>query len=101
MSQLVTFDKPKKSTLITTKKYALGASSDELSISGETVFQVVVDKIFESYPWSIEPVKVEENTIKVNENLMEEDQPYSVRYNGKDYLVTRSSGTTKLYELRD
>ena len=102
MSQLVIFGKLKKPILSKTKVFISGASSDELGVSGESVFQILLEKFYDVYSEaSFEPVRVEENTIKVNENLMEENKPYAVSYKGKDYLLTRSDGKTKFYELRD
>lgn len=47
-----------------------------------------------------DPVRIKDDVIRVKEHLMREDTPYAFVYQGKEYVVSRSHGTTRLYELR-
>ena len=100
MSQLTSFDNPRKPQELTKSRLTFGTSENEITTSS-SYFTAFPGLLFESYAKTLEPVKVVNDAIKVKEYLLEEDKPYAFQYNQKDYVITKTADGTKLYELRD
>jgi len=101
MSQLqyvsVKSQKPKvvhQSTVVT------DTSQSDDSILKSLLF-FTMKQIFESVDTDMTyPVQVVDDTIKLKEYLMKENQPYAFSYKGKDYVINRKKGKTQLFELK-
>ncbi len=98
MSQLVSFDNPRKPQELTKTRLTFDTSSNALTTSSITA---LFGFLLESYSKSFQPVRVVSGAIKVKEYLMEENKPYAFQYNDKDYVITKTVDKIKLYELRD
>lgn len=76
----------------------------DLDLSSDIDFKFNTFNYF--FHWVLEsltsekPVNVVGDTIKIKEHLLQEDMPYAFRYQGKDYLVTKKEGKTKLFEIK-
>jgi len=99
MSQLASFDNPRKPQELTKTRLTFGTDENELTTTG--VITTILGMLVESYSKNLQPVKVVNDTIKVKEYLLEEDKPYAFQYNNKDYIITKTNDGIKLYELRD
>lgn len=99
MSQLVTFDNPRKPQELAKSRLIFNASENK--ITTVSTLTALIGFLLESYSKTLQPVKVVNGTIKVKEYVLEENKPYAFQYKNKDYVITKTSDSTKLYELRD
>ena len=93
MSQeIVTYslDSPQHPTYVTRKM-----SSQEVAILPLT--GVLLESISTR---RVSPVQIVNGVIRVNEDLMEDGEPYTFQYQRKEHMITRVDGKIKLYKLR-
>lgn len=94
--------KPNKATYSET--WQTDMNTDSESAKASSPVYLMMDLVFSSVDDTVvdqKPVQVKDDVIKVKEHLMKENTPYVFVYQGKEYVISRSQGTTRLYELRD
>jgi len=95
--------KPRKATYAQTCQIDMDASPEHSDIVS-TMVSVFANLVFASVDNAISmptPVQVKGDTIKIKENLMKENTPYAFTYQEKDYVISKTKGTTQLFELKD
>jgi len=98
MSELVTFEDPAKPQKLAEARLTLDTADTG---AAPPLITAPLESSFESYSRSLQPVMVAGDSIKINENHMEEDEPYAFRYRDRDYIVTKTGDRIRLYELSD
>ncbi len=98
MSQLTSFDNPRKSQQIANDRSAFYTVGSDSTTSG--IVTSLLGELFEFYSKNLQPVKVVNDTIKVKEYLLEENEPYAFQYNDKDYvqLISKPYNTSKMMQ---
>ncbi len=98
MSQLEKFDNPQKPQELIKSRLICSTNENELTTSSITAW---VGFLIGSCSQTLQPVKVVDDAIKIKERLLEVNKPYAFQYNDKDYVITKTVDSIKLYELRD
>ena len=87
--------------------YSLGNPQEPISQASEilpsqkAVTLHLVGVVLESMPTRrASPVHIVDGVIRVDEDQMEEGEPYAFQYQGKYHMLTRTDGKLRLYELR-
>ena len=96
--QTVSLKKPAYSqTTITTKD-----TLTEEPLTKVDLVSFLVKMIFQSISAEIRnPVYVEGDKIRIDENSLEENHSYPIQYKGKEYFIRRKKDKTQIFELKD
>ena len=94
MSQIVEYHPPSS---IQPSKVSIDVITSTISASDKHLLKLNEDFIVEIE----KPVKIINDQIEVNENLMEEGHIYHLTYRGEDYYLRKSKGITEFFQLKE
>jgi len=87
-----------KQTTITTKGTSVETNrttaSDLISFLFKTIFESVTEEIHS-------PVKVEGDSLRIDEDRLVENRSYPIFYKGKEYFIRRKKDKTQIFQLKD